>query len=93
MLTFCHDKQISCNLNQVGTRSSLIWIQGKWVPMKKSDDNCYFTEEESKRIWKAKTFVDVGLCHWIENVTNNWKLPWYGEKRICSVEVKNYNST
>ena len=31
--------------------------------MKESDDNYHFAEEESKRIWKAKTFVDVGFCY------------------------------
>ena len=31
--------------------------------MEKSDDNYYIDEEESKRIWKAKTFVDVGFCY------------------------------
>ena len=30
--------------------------------MKKSDDNHYFAEEESNRILKAKTFIDVGFC-------------------------------
>ena len=69
------------------------WIQGKCVQMKKSDDNYYFAEEESKRIWKAKTFVDVGFCYWIENMTDNRKLPWYGEERIFTLEVKNCNST
>ena len=71
----------------------LHWTEGKFVQMKKSDDDYHFPEEESKRIWKAKTFVDVGFCYWIENMTDNRKLPWYGEKRICTLEVKNCNST
>ena len=40
--------------------------------MKKSDDNCCFTEEESKRIWKG---VDVASAIEQKIVTNNWKLP------------------
>ena len=57
--------------------------------MKKSDDTCYFVEEESKRIWKVKTVDDVGSCYWIENVTNNRKLPWiWREKNMKSWSEK-----
>ena len=35
----------------------LHWTEGKCVQIKKSDDNYFFAEEESKRIWKSKTLL------------------------------------
>ena len=60
--------------------------------MKKSDDNYYFAEEKSNRFGKLKLLlmfasaIKQKILLTIENCLD-------GDKRICTLEVKNCNST